>query len=403
MTADTDRTPVPSPFKGMSGRIDARIIRCLNDITGRALFPYQAAIVRIGFSLTFLLYLLREFPNRQELYGSASPWTFDLAQRLIASNGAFSVLMWSDSGWWFEVVYLVAIAASLGLLLGWHTRTMSLLFMVGVLALLNRNVLLGDGGDTLIHLVASYLVLTRCGQVWSLDARRRRRAAEDDAPRDAGVPTRIALWVVLGLFLAVAQLTGFAELSWGWALFLWGMWLIQALWFRVERGEHTELRAVMDATANVVHNAALLVIAAQVCILYATAGLYKIQGPRWQDGTAVHYPLHLAYFSPWGPLSRTVDGSAVLVTALTYGTVILQVAFPFTLLNRRVKNVLLPILMAEHASIAVLCGLPFFSMAMVFADAVFLPTSFLRWLGSWVSGTAHRLLERVRGRRTAEA
>ncbi|MFD4538877.1 HTTM domain-containing protein [Streptomyces bauhiniae] len=402
MTADTDRTdpgrtPVPSPFTGMSRRIDARIIRCLNDITGRALFPYQAAIVRIGFSLTFLLYLLREFPNRHELYGAASPWSFDLAQRLIASNGAFSVLMWSDSGLWFELVYLAAIGASLGLLLGWHTRTMSLLFMVGVLALLNRNVLLGDGGDTLIHLVAGYLVLTRCGQVWSLDARRGRRGPEE------GATTRIVLWTLLGTFVALAQLTGFAELSWGWALFLWGMWLIQALWYWVERADHTELRTVMDATANVVHNAALLVIAAQVCILYATAGLYKIQGPRWQDGTAVHYPLHLAYFSPWGPLSRTVDRSAVLVTAITYGTVILQVAFPFTLLNRRVKNVLLPILMAEHASIAVLCGLPFFSMAMVFADAVFLPTSFLRWLGYQVSGTAHRLAERVRGRRTAEA
>ncbi|MER8029723.1 HTTM domain-containing protein [Streptomyces bauhiniae] len=381
----------------MSRRIDARIIRCLNDITGRALFPYQAAIVRIGFSLTFLLYLLREFPNRHELYGAGSPWSFDLAQRLIASNGAFSVLMWSDSNLWFELVYLAAIGAGLGLLLGWHTRTMSLLFMVGVLALLNRNVLLGDGGDTLIHLVAGYLVLTRCGQVWSLDARRRRRAPED------GEFTRIVLWTLLGTFLAVAQLTGFAELSWGWALFLWGMWFIQALWFWVERTDRTELRTVLDATANVVHNAALLVIAAQVCILYATAGLYKIQGPRWQDGTAVHYPLHLAYFSPWGPLSRTVDRSAVLVTAITYGTVILQVAFPFTLLNRRVKNVLLPLLMAEHASIAVLCGLPFFSMAMVFADAVFLPTSFLRWLGYRVSDTADRLRERVRGRLTAEA
>ncbi|MFE0346849.1 hypothetical protein [Streptomyces griseoluteus] len=95
--------------------------------------------------------------------------------------------------------------------------------------------------------------------------------------------------------------------------------------------------------------------------------------------------------------------SAVLVTAITYGTVILQVAFPLTLLNRRVKNVLLPVLMAEHASIALLCGLPFFSMAIIFADAVFLPTSFLRWLGYPVSGTAHRLAERVRGRRPAES
>ncbi|MFE0346847.1 hypothetical protein [Streptomyces griseoluteus] len=77
-TADTDRTdpgrtPVPSPFTGMSRRIDARIIRCLNDITGRALFPYQAAIVRIGFSLTVLLYLLREFPNRHGCTARRTP------------------------------------------------------------------------------------------------------------------------------------------------------------------------------------------------------------------------------------------------------------------------------------------------------------------------------------------
>ncbi|WP_018547243.1 HTTM domain-containing protein [Streptomyces sp. LaPpAH-108] len=398
MTADTDTGRAPSPFKGMSKRVDARIVRYLNAITGRTLFPYQAAVVRIGFALTFLLYLVREWPHRQELYGAAGPWSFGLAQRLLDSNGAFSVLMWSDTNWWFELVYNGTILVCLGLLLGWHTRTMSLLYMVGVLSLLNRSVLLGDGGDTLIHLVASYLVLTRCGTVWSLDARRRRRAEAHHTTATTattGDPVSVALWAFLGAALAVAQATGFAELHWGWALFLWGMWAIQALWFWAERGTFTEVRGVLDATANIVHNAALLLIAAQVCILYATAGLYKIQGARWQDGTAVHYPLHLDYFRPWAPLSGTLDSSGLLITAITYGTVILQVAFPFTLLNRRVKNVLLPVLMAEHASIAVLCGLPFFSMAMVFADAVFLPTSFLRWFGDGTADAARRLFRRI--------
>ena len=62
---------------------------------------------------------------------------------------------------------------------------------------------------------------------------------------------------------------------------------------------------------------------------------------------------------------------------VTYGTVIVQVAFPFTLFNRRVKNVLLALMICEHAVIAVVLGLPFFSLAMIAADAVFLPTSFL--------------------------
>lgn len=40
-------------------------------------------------------------------------------------------------------------------------------------------------------------------------------------------------------------------------------------------------------------------IMAEVCLIYATAGWYKIQGSRWQDGTALYYPLGLDYFTPW--------------------------------------------------------------------------------------------------------
>jgi hypothetical protein len=76
---------------------------------------------------------------------------------------------------------------------------------------------------------------------------------------------------------------------------------------------------------------------------------------------------------------------------VTYGTVAVQVAFPFTLINRRVKNVLLAAMMTEHAVIAVVLGLPFFSLAMIAADAVFLPTSFLRRLGGWTARARGRL------------
>lgn len=147
-------------------------------ITGAALGPYQTAVVRIGFSATWLLFLLREIPHREELYGPGSPWSWDLAQQLISSNSAFTALMWSDTRGWFEVVYVLAALSSLLLLLGWRTRTMSVLFMIGVLSLQNRSVFMGDGGDNVLHLMSVYLVFTRCGQVWSLDARRARLARE---------------------------------------------------------------------------------------------------------------------------------------------------------------------------------------------------------------------------------
>jgi hypothetical protein len=376
-------------------RIAVSISRGIARVTDAALGPYQTAVIRIGFAATWLLFLLREFPHRQEMYGPDGPWKWDLAQRLIADNHAFTILMWSDSQVWFETVYALAVLSALLLLVGWRTRTMSVLFMVGVLSLQNRSIFMGDGGDNVIHLMAIYLVFTRCGQVWSLDARRARRAREararGDLPR-AGVQDRagLVLWAALGLVLAAA--TGAGWLSPGWLVVFWGLWALQALWWAVGRLTRTaEPRILLDVVANAVHNAALLVIMAEACLIYATAGWYKIQGSRWQDGTAVYYPLHLDYFSPWPALSDLLASHGTMVMLVTYGTVAVQVAFPFTLINRRVKNVLLAAMMTEHAVIAVVLGLPFFSLAMIAADAVFLPTSFLRRLGGWTARARGRL------------
>ena len=134
-------------------------------VTEAALGPYQTAVIRIGFSATWLLFLLREIPHRHELYGPDGPWSWDLAQQLVGSNGSFTVLLWSDGRVWFEIVYALAVLSGALLMLGWRTRTMSVLFMVGVLSLQNRSVFMGDGGDNVLHLMAVYLVFTRCAQV----------------------------------------------------------------------------------------------------------------------------------------------------------------------------------------------------------------------------------------------
>ncbi|MCD9876915.1 HTTM domain-containing protein [Streptomyces guryensis] len=366
-------------------------------ITESALGPYQSAVIRIGFSATWLLFLLREIPHREELYGPGSPWSWDLAQQLIASNSAFTALMWSDGRGWFEFVYALAALSSFLLLLGWRTRTMSVLFMIGVLSLQNRSVFMGDGGDNVLHLMSVYLVFTRCGQVWSLDARRAERARRARA-RGQLVSDRVgpALWAVLGVALVAVTFGGrFGGADWTVPVILWGVWLAQALWWLAgRRAKSGEPRILLDVVANIVHNGALFVIMTEACLIYATAGWYKIQGSRWQDGTAVYYPLHLDYFSPWPGLADLLSSSGTMVMLVTYGTVIVQVAFPFTLFNRRVKNVLLAAMMTEHAVIAVVLGLPFFSLAMIATDAVFLPTSLLHRIGGWAARARGRVLAR---------
>ncbi|MFE7751032.1 HTTM domain-containing protein [Streptomyces sp. NPDC057428] len=396
-----------SAAAGVPANTASSVARAVQRVTEGPLGAYQSAVVRIGISATCLLFLLRELPHRHELYGPGGPWSWDMARGLLSDNGAFTVLMWSDSTVWFETVYALTLVSAALLMTGWRTRITSVLFMAGVLSLQNRSIFMGDGGDNVIHLMAIYLVLTRCARVWSLDARRAgrnaARLAEGFGPsRDVAGPL---LWGVLGAVLLPATLMGGLGGTWWLPAVLWVLWIGNGAWWALSRyaPEH-ELRTLLDVLANLAHNFALLVIMAEVCLIYSTAGWYKIQGSRWQDGTATYYPLKLDYFAPWPGLSGLVASSALAIMVMTYATVIVQVAFPFTLFNRRVKNVLLVLMIAEHAGIAVLLGLPFFSMAMIAADAVFLPTVFLVWLGRTVALGRRRLLHRPsQGRRIVPA
>lgn len=376
-------------------------------ITHHALGPYQLAVVRIGMAATWLALLIREWPNRHRLYGPDGPLAHELAWVQSKVTGAFSVMLWSDTTLWFELTYHFAMLTGLMLLLGWRTRTASVLFMIAVLSVHNRNSIIGDGGDNLVHLIAIYLVGTRCGAVWSLDARRLRKreaggagSAEigGAAGAESGVAPSldlggIAMWSVLGAALLTASVLG--NLSPVWALIFWGLWTAHGLAWVARRWAPEQPREVWERVGNLVHNSALLLIIVQVCVLYATAGWYKIQGERWQDGTAVFYPMQIDEFRPFPFLSDLLTSNSVLILLITYGTVIIQVAFPFTLLSRRVKNVLLVAIIAEHAGIAVLLGLPFFSMAVISADLIFLPSNFLRWVDGRVAGVFRRRTDPV--------
>ncbi|MEV2247559.1 HTTM domain-containing protein [Streptomyces sp. NPDC049970] len=296
---------------------------------------YAAAVLRIGYGLLYTAFLLREFPHRNEIWGPGSPWTPELAQQLFEQSGWNSILTLSGSRTYFEFCYAAAVVTSVLFTLGWRTRLMSVLFAVVVVSFHARAIFMTDGGDNLILLMALYLVFTACGRRWSLDARRTRRAIARAGTRPP--PPRRSFW----------------------------------------------LRQLHDARVTLttaVHNCGLFVIAAQVCLLYGAAGLYKVQGASWGGGTAIHYVLNLDLFQPWPALSHLVDQYPTVIAVASYVTVLLQVAFPFVLFGR-LKYPVLAMLLGMHIGIAVLMGLPLFSGAMIVADAAFLPDRFYMFLG----------------------
>ncbi|MCX5266402.1 HTTM domain-containing protein [Streptomyces sp. NBC_00199] len=321
--------------------VSVGVLRWLSDritavwdlLTGRPLSLYGASVLRIGYGLLYLIFLLREFPHRDEIWGPGSPWTPALAHQLFEQTGWFSVLVLSDTHVYFELCYVLALVTSGLFLLGWRTRVLSILFAVVVISFHSRAIFMTDGGDNLVLLMSLYLVLTACGRRWSLDARRERLKSI----RASNAPTSTRS------FLA------------------------------------SQLRYARTTLITVVHNCGMFLIAAQVCFLYGSAGLYKVQGALWGGGTALHYVLNLELFQPWPALSHFVDEHTLVVAVAGYLTVLLQVAFPFVLFGR-LKYPVLTMLLGMHIGIAVLMGLPLFSGAMIVADAVFLPDRFYTFL-----------------------
>lgn len=56
-------------------RISLSVSAAIARVTGSALGPYQSAVVRIGFSATWLLFLLREFPTARSSTAPTAPGT----------------------------------------------------------------------------------------------------------------------------------------------------------------------------------------------------------------------------------------------------------------------------------------------------------------------------------------
>ncbi|MFJ1718318.1 HTTM domain-containing protein [Streptomyces sp. NPDC088244] len=355
----TDRTPMPLLSKDDASRASTAenvpvTFRHLGDLltllTRRPVSLYAAATLRIGYGLCYLVFLLRELPHRDEIWGPGSQWTPALANRLFDQTGWFSVLTLSDSKVYFNLCYVAALAVCVMFLLGWRTRATSVLFALVVVSFHARSIFMTDGGDNLILLMALYLTVTACGRRWSLDARRNVLRARTDRP---------------------------------------GRW---ALW-RAGSDLWSQLAVARASLTTVLHNCGMFVIAAQVCLLYGSAGLYKVQGGSWQAGTALHYVVNLDLFRPWPALSALVDSYPLFIAAAGYLTVLIQVAFPFTLFSR-LKYALLVMLLGMHIGIAVLLGLPIFSAAMIVADAAFLPDRFYRA----ADRATRRTLARLRSR-----
>ena len=112
---------------------------------------------------------------------------------------------------------------------------------------------------------------------------------------------------------------------------------------------------------SLVHNAAILAIVVQLSALYLSTGMYKAMGSYWQNGVALYYILRVNSFSWTGIGGEAFYTNEYLIVALTYATVLFEVAFPFALFNRWTRWLVLFIGVGFHFGIAATMGLVAFS------------------------------------------
>jgi hypothetical protein len=314
----------------------ARAGRVFRDLTTRPIALYGSAMLRIGYASAYLAFLIREFPNREELWGPHAAWSPALERQYVASADWYGwvkswyALLATTSDVRFELSYALALLICAAMALGWRTRAASVAFMLVVTAFTGRDVFLGDGGDNVLLLMSIYLVFTASGRRVSLDSRR--LAARTTPPRAPSSPVL------------------------------------------------AELAEVRRRIVTLMHNAAILVVGFQMCVIYGAAALWKAQGPAWENGTALYYVLHTDWFRVWPGLSDAVAAHPTVIAIVAYVTVFAQIGFPFAIFAKRLKYALLVLLLGMHLSIAVLLGIPVFSAVMIIGDSVFLPDAF--WLAA---------------------
>jgi hypothetical protein len=121
---------------------------------------------------------------------------------------------------------------------------------------------------------------------------------------------------------------------------------------------------------NAITNAVFLIARLQVVAVYIVAGLGKVDGPLWQNGTALYYTLSVDDFT-FPAVREFVANYPFFSVVGTYVTLFYQLSFPWLIWNRKVRPWLMLLGTVMHLQIALVMGLFTFGFAVMASYVVF--------------------------------
>ena len=124
---------------------------------------------------------------------------------------------------------------------------------------------------------------------------------------------------------------------------------------------------IIDTTCT---NLAFSAAKIQLVVLYAVAGIYKLKGEHWLDGTALYYVLHIDEFShPF--IQKHFTDSAFITYTGTYFTLFFQLSFPLLVWFQYTRKIMLFLGTILHLLIAFGLGITDFGLVMLIMYMLF--------------------------------
>ncbi|WP_432357036.1 HTTM domain-containing protein [Sporosarcina sp. UB5] len=115
------------------------------------------------------------------------------------------------------------------------------------------------------------------------------------------------------------------------------------------------------------HNLAITSCIIQVAILYFFSGMFKAQGEMWYNGVSLYYILQVSEYT-LPSIAELIYSNPILLTLGSLSAIIIQIAFPFLIIFKSTRWIIVSIMVMFHLGIIIVMGLFAFGFTMIILD-----------------------------------
>lgn len=283
--------------------------------------PLEVTRLGIGF-LMFFNYIMLAPSDVMTLYGESGLFSRAVVPEM-SHFTSFSFFVYFDQPWQLLTFHYIFVALCFCLFVGWNTRWVKWLVLIGHISYFNRNEFVYYGVDVVLIALLLILCIAPIGSALSLDRVRQVRKHK----QEHGLDSRPAL---------PTSQRGFA------------------------------CQRLMQL---------------QMAVIYFSAGIEKLYGDMWWSGEAPWIALNnneVAFF----PVGLFADHFWI-VNLMAFGTIFIEVSYAFLIWSYKTRPYLLIAALFLHFSIAVMMGMYYFASVMIFGHLAFMRRHWYAYAGEW--------------------